>query len=87
MSKVASPFHFIILFQGRGSKIDLQSLRVIYLKVPSVDLTDRLRSYISARGIEMPAAETPPGYHRIQVQISDEEGLVTKKEFDLTVIK
>jgi hypothetical protein len=70
-----SPFALTIRFEGRdGVPIDLNSLMVTYEKAPPVDLTERLKAYLSPGGIQMPLAETPPGTHRIHVEIKDVKG-------------
>ena len=72
---VSSPFHFQVKFVARsGAKIDFDSVRVVYLKQPLVDLTDRLKQYIKADGIDVDAAEVPPGTHSIKIDVKDSEG-------------
>ncbi len=72
---VSSPFHFQVKFVARsGAKIDFDSVRVVYLKQPLVDLTARLKQYIKADGIDVDAAEVPPGTHSIKIDVKDSEG-------------
>ena len=52
-----SPLRFRLRFETRGSRIDLASLKVTYLKNPLVDLTNRVREYAGPSGIDMPDAE------------------------------
>ncbi len=69
------PFDFHILFQAHGgAKVDTASVRVTYLKSPHVDLTPRLKPYITAQGIDMSKAEIPAGVHELRVQVEDSDG-------------
>lgn len=87
-SAVKSPFDLKITFTPRnGANIDLNSLQVIYMKDPSVDLTDRVREYASPEGIDMSDAEVPPGEHRIQIKIKDVDGRVGGTDFSFDVTK
>jgi hypothetical protein len=70
-----SPVHFQVRFQAfGGNKIDLDTLRVTYLKSPEVDLMPRLMRFIQRSGIDIPDAEIPPGEHSFRIEVSDTEG-------------
>lgn len=85
-SAVKSPFTLNVRFEGRdGVPVDLNSLVVIYEKTPQVDLIERLRPYLTPAGISMPQAETPPGLHRIRVEIKDVNGRLGGAEITLDV--
>lgn len=72
---VSSPFHFQVKFVARsGAKIDSDSVHVQYLKRPLIELTARLKQYIKADGIDVDAAEAPPGTHSIRIDVKDSEG-------------
>ena len=84
----ASPFDFRISFVPRGeSKIDVESVKVVYMKSPFVNLTPRLRESISDKGIDFSKAEVPPGNHTIRVTVADNEGRETSSVFTLLVVK
>ena len=75
-------------FEPRGgSKIDPASVKVTYLKAPLVDLTDRVKPFVSATGIDMTKVEIPPGEHDIKVQVTDSEGRVGSTVVSLVVSK
>ena len=79
---IKSPFSLEIRFEPRdGAPIDLNTLVVTYEKSPPVDLTERLKPYLSPTGIAMPQAETPPGEHRLHIEIKDVLGRVGGTEF------
>jgi hypothetical protein len=82
-----SPLHLQLKFESfGGSKIDPASLRVTYLRNPNVDLTERVRSFASMSGLDMPDAELPPGDHLIRVDIKDSDGRVGTTSFLLKVL-
>ena len=85
---VSSPLNLKLKFESfGGTKIDADSVRVIYLKNPSVDLTPRVKKHLSGNGIEMDVAEAPPGEHRLKVEVKDSDGHVGTVEFVLNVTK
>ena len=86
--KLTSPFLLQIAFEPHGgAKIDLSSIKLTYLKTPSVELLDRVRSGLSEKGIEMASAEVPPGEHQIRVTVQDSEGRQTNTVINLSVVK
>jgi hypothetical protein len=85
---VAAPFDFKVVFEARGdAKIDPNSVKVIYMKSPFVDLTPRMKGAISASGIDFAKAEVPPGTHTIRVSVKDTEGRETNSVLNLVVSK
>lgn len=85
---VVAPFDFKVAFEARGdAKIDPNSVKVIYMKSPFVDLTPRIKSSISANGIDFAKAEVPPGAHTIRVTVKDTEGRETNSVLNLVVSK
>ncbi len=85
---VMSPFDLKVAFEARGeSKIDPTSVKVMYLKSPFVDLTPRLKSAISANGIDFAKADVPPGTHTIRVTVKDTDGRETNTVLTLVVNK
>jgi hypothetical protein len=85
---VISPFEFKVAFEARGdAKIDPSSVKVIYMKSPFVDLTPRLKSAISANGIDFAKADVPPGTHTIRVSVKDTDGRETNSVLTLVVNK
>jgi hypothetical protein len=81
-----SPIHFQVKFQPLGgSTIDLDGLKVIYLKQPNVDLTPRLKPFVQPTGIDMPDALLPPGDHLVRIDVKDSEGRVSTTSFVLKI--
>lgn len=85
---VVAPFDFRVTFEPRGdAKIDLSSVKVVYMKSPFVDLTPRLKNAISANGIDFAKADVPPGTHTIRVTVKDTDGRETNSVLNLVVTK
>ncbi|HVA12335.1 MAG TPA: hypothetical protein VNF99_03720 [Stellaceae bacterium] len=57
-----------------GTSIDPAKVRITYLKQPAIDLTERLKPFITAKGIAAPGVEVPPGVHMIRIQVTDSDG-------------
>lgn len=87
-ASVTSPFNLNIKFQAHGgSSIKPDSFHLIYLKKPNVDLTARVKPYVTANGVNMVGAEAPPGRHMIKVMISDNADREASFVFVLNVLK
>jgi hypothetical protein len=70
-----SPMHFKLKFQSfGGSRINTETLHVVYLKIPEIDITPRVARFVGPVGIDIPDAEVPIGEHYIRVEVSDSEG-------------
>ena len=69
------PFELKVEFAGRGGeKINPASAQVVVLRGNNVDVTSRLKPYITANGIEIPNAMVPAGIYALQVAVSDAGG-------------
>jgi hypothetical protein len=81
-----SPVHLQLKFESfGGSKIDPDSVKVTYLRTPNVDLTERIKAFVRASGIDMPDAELPPGDHMIRVDVRDSDGRMGSASFVLKI--
>jgi len=81
-----SPIRFHIKFQPLGgSTIDVDGVKVIYLKQPNVDLTPRVKPFIQPTGIDMPDAQLPAGDHLVRIDVKDSEGRVSTSSFVLKI--
>ena len=70
---------------SNGVPIDPESVRVIYRRQPALDVTMRVKAFITAQGIEAPAVLVPPGKHVIEIEAADKEGRVGRSQMTLTV--
>jgi len=85
---VKSPFHFVLKFESfGGATIDPATIKVFYLKSPTIDLTARVKRHFKSDGINLDDAEAPPGDHPIRIEIKDSEGRTGASTFMLKVDK
>jgi len=71
-TSVHSPFELKIRFTAHNNaKVDPSDVRVIYEKQMPIDLTERLRKYMSSEGIDMPDVEVPPGTYLLRIEVKD----------------
>jgi hypothetical protein len=83
---VKSPLNLVLQFQSHGgTTIDQQFVKLIYLKIPAVNLTPRLGDLIKADGIEVHGAEVPAGIHYLKVEVMDSAGRLGSTTFALMV--
>lgn len=69
------PFAFKVEFAGRGGEnINPASAQVTLLRGNDINITQRLKPYITANGIEIPNALVPAGTYVLQVTVSDAGG-------------
>lgn len=68
-----------------GAKIDPESVRLIYLRGSNIDLTGRVKPFISENGIVVPEAQLPPGEHVLRVDLKDSEGRTSTGSFAIKV--
>ena len=86
-SGARSPIHFRVKFQSfGGARIDTESLKVTYVKDPTVDLTPRLKRFTQPTGIDMPNAVLPVGDHILRIDLKDSEGRITATSFTLKIV-
>lgn len=70
-----APFDLRVEFAGRGGeKISPATAQVVLLRGGNVDLTQRLKPYITPAGIAMPNAMVPPGTYVMEVTVADADG-------------
>jgi hypothetical protein len=84
---VRSPLNLLLKFETyAGAAIDPLSVKVSYLKTPAVNLTQRISTLVTSSGIEVHAAEVPPGTHHIRVEVKDDAGRVGSIVFPIIVV-
>jgi hypothetical protein len=85
---IKSPFNLRIRFESYGgTRIDTDSIVITYRKRPAIDLTQRMKSFIQATGVNLDSAEIPPGEHHIRVDVKDTDGQSSSTEFTIRVSK
>jgi hypothetical protein len=84
---VKSPLRLLLRFESHGgASIDLNSVKLIYLKNPAINLTQRVADLVMTGGIDLRSAEVPPGTHYIRVEVKDTEGRLGSATFALLVL-
>jgi hypothetical protein len=74
----AGPLTLDVSFEAHnGATVDLSTVKVTYLKQPAIDLTQRLKPYITPKGIEAANVDIPVGVHLLRVDVTDSEGRTT----------
>jgi len=81
-----SPTHFQLKFIAHGgAKIDPTTVQMTYLRTPDVDLTPRIKPFVTDSGIDIPNAVVPVGAHMLRVDLKDSDGRVGTLNFTLNV--
>ena len=82
-----SPLHLQFKFESfGGAKIDPNDVKVVYLKKPAVDLSQRVKPFTQGVGIDIGEAEIPPGDHTFRIDVKDSDGRAATALFTLNVV-
>ena len=82
------PLAIDIVFEAASNKIiDYDSLRLKYLKLISIDLTDRVKPYLKNNRLMVRDVKVPQGRHCLQLSIGYTSGEETLMEIFLNVMK
>jgi hypothetical protein len=65
--------------------IDPATGRVFYRRQPPVDITERIKPFITPAGIEAPSVVVPSGSHILEIEATDKEGRIGRRQLTLTV--
>ena len=68
-----------------GEPVNMESLRIIYLKMLGIDITDRVRPYVKETRIDANGVMFPEGEHEFEVRIKDIEDMGSTKVFKVKV--
>lgn len=80
------PFRLAVRFMpSNGVPIDPATVRVFYRRQPPVDITDRIKPFISPTGIDAPSVIVPSGSHVLEIEATDKEGRIGRRQLKLTV--
>lgn len=81
-----SPTHFMLKFTAHGgARIDPATVQMTYLRTPDVDLTPRIKPFVTDNGIDIPNAVVPPGSHMLRIDLKDSDGRAGTLNFTLNV--
>lgn len=71
----AAPLPLQIGFTTRnGVPIDPASVRLVYLKRPNIDLTARIKPFVTPEGVIVTRANVPSGVHMLRIDVKDARG-------------
>ncbi len=85
---VHSPLHLQLKFLAHGgAQVDETSFKLIDVTSPAVDLSERVRSFTSQTGLDVPDAEVPAGSYAIRAEIKDRDGRLGVLNFQLNVVQ
>ena len=68
-----------------GESIDMKSLRIIYLKMFGIDITNRILPYVKETRIDAKGINFPEGEHEFEIRIKDTNDLESNKVFKIKV--
>jgi len=80
------PIQVLIHFTPRAEPVDLASLKVTLVKFILIDITDRIRPYVTPDGIQVKEAKIPTGKHRVRIVVADKTGEFSMKEVSFEVL-
>lgn len=80
------PIQVLIRFTPRSEPVDLASLKVTLVKFIQIDITDRIKPFVTQDGIDVKEAKIPPGKHRVRITVSDKAGGASVKEVSFEVL-
>jgi len=81
------PFRLAVRFMpSNGVPIDPATVRVFYRRQPPVDITERIKPFITPAGIDAPSVIVPSGNHVIEIEATDKEGRIGRRQLTLTVV-
>jgi len=80
-------FHINFVSHYPDKVVDMESLRVVYLKFINIDITEKIRPYIRGNSIVVPKMSLPEGNHRIQIMIKDSHKNESEQTFLIHVSK
>ena len=85
-SREPMPVQVLIRFTALSEPLDLASLKVFLIKFIQIDITDRIRPYVTPDGIQVKEAKIPPGKHRVRISLADRTGAVSVREVAFEVL-
>ena len=68
-----------------GEPVNMNSLRVVYLKMFGIDITDRIRPYVTETRIDANGIKFPEGEHEFEIRIKDNEQMESSEIFKIKV--
>ncbi len=80
------PLSIDIRFVPEGeSGVNLSTLRVEYVKLFSINITDRVLPYASPEGIRIQKTQFPSGKHFVKISIADRQGRFSSRTLTIVI--
>ena len=81
------PFSIDVVFEPRsgGAPVKMESLKIVYVKVVELDVTERFKPYIKGNRLFVENANVPAGRHRLRITITDQNGNTTAEMLQVAV--
>jgi len=79
------PIKVAFLPGSEGYDVDVSSLKLEYKKAWGIDITDRVRDFISGTVIDVEESELPRGRHTVEIEIADVAQNVSRQIFTVTI--
>ena len=79
------PVEVSIRFEPRAAPVDLSTLKVMVVKLISINITERVRPYTSPQGIQIPDARLPSGTHTVRISLADTAGGFSRKQVTVSI--
>ncbi len=80
-----SPFEIQVRFYPNAAAVNPDSVKVQLVKFIAIDITDRVKPYLSESGINIKEANIPAGKHLVRITVSDGKGETSSREIELQV--
>ena len=69
-----------------GAEPNMSTLKVRYIKFFSIDITDRVKPYLTGNRIHAPEAQFPKGDHTVELYVEDTQGKASSKVIEFKVL-
>lgn len=80
-----SPLEILVRFHPNPAAVNPESVKVQLVKFITIDITDRVKPYLSETGIDVKEAKIPTGTHLVRISVSDGKGETSSREIELQV--
>lgn len=83
---IKKPVLIDVRFIKGEKEIDPSTIKLEYLKFITIDLTPRVKDYLTKDGVKVSNVNLPSGTHTIRLSVGDTGGAVTRQVFTFEVI-
>jgi len=84
--ETTGPVKLKINFVQKNTAVDLKSIKFKCLKSPELDLTERIRPYVTSKGLNIEQVKLPAGRYRFRIIIADINGRLSEKDLSVMVV-